>query len=435
MPASHDRTQNSWDHDLSPPVSGQVSDSGGRRSAPSTSLSSGVDGPENHGSYPSSRLPIFIDKVANALDLSPRYRGELHAFKELALELSPGLQRAIIYQQGSIYKTLQNAEDLRADITTMKQELKDIGEQLSKRFVVSEDQHDDILALAKAMVIEPGRDDFNFADEQVQRLKDAAQFPRFKDIFKSKANTKTVTQVVRRQASYARNAYRQFLRNSVFDGRKKCGLTACARQASRKFNNGEDVTPEMVLQIAILRRFIRDNRELVASDAVSDPWDSDDETQDGDGDGTGTRKRKRARSAVHFWGAVTDFFKAKNDIWGKGLRTNGWATFIDECLEQERELFPDDNLRDIPQRAGATMSNNAPSNGAGYRLPDWASDGMASTSTESAPFASTASGSLSTEEMSRTHGVRVQVPRRLVLVLLRKIGLARALSAPKRSET
>ncbi|KAI0366444.1 hypothetical protein BV20DRAFT_1055590 [Pilatotrama ljubarskyi] len=189
MPASLNRPQHSVDNNRLPPVSGDQPEASGGGSSPSTLLSSGVDGSDGRGLYPVSRLPVFIDKVANALYLTLKYRGELHAFKEalkLALEMPPGFQRALLYQQASIYKTLQNMESLHADITNLKNEIKDIALQMTRQFILSEDQHDDILALAKAMVIEAGRDEFNFADEEQERLKNVTMFPHFSAVFNSK---------------------------------------------------------------------------------------------------------------------------------------------------------------------------------------------------------------------------------------------------------
>ncbi|KAJ2968234.1 hypothetical protein NUW54_g13277 [Trametes sanguinea] len=304
--------------------------------APSA-MSAGVDAAAGSGlPIEVHRLPTYIDRVANALQLSIQYRAELHAFKELVLDLPPGFWRVSIYQQASIYRSIQLSEELREDVASVKSDVKVVSSQLSRQFVLSVEQRDEILSLCKALVIDSVRYDYNFADEALAKMKNAEAFPLFAEVFRSKSNTKTVQQAVRRHASYARNAYRMHLRDSVFGAKKRCSLTACARQVSRKFGNGDEPAVELILRIAILRHFIRRHPELVAREA--DPWDPDQEgSESADGasassdDSTGSgraRKRKKTTSTVHFWGAFMEFLEDKNRLWGKDLRSGGWATLI-----------------------------------------------------------------------------------------------------------
>ncbi|KAL1937004.1 hypothetical protein VTO73DRAFT_2038 [Trametes versicolor] len=297
-------------------------------------------------------LPIFTDGVARATQLSPVYRTELHAFTDkLVMDLPPSFWRVIIYQQATIFKSLQSCSELRDDIIGIKDDIKVVSTQFSKNFVLTVEQRDDILALCKALVVEGTRTDYNFADSALAMLRNDKEFPRFVEVFKSKANTKVTLQCVRRQGSYGRNSYRQHLRDSVYDPRKKSGLTACAQLVSRKFLDGDKPSVEMTLRIAVLREFIRRNPELVARE--EDPWDADPEQQDATADSPsteGSRKRKRSRHTVHFWGAFTDFIQEKNLEWGTDIRSDGWQSHIEACLAEERRLWPDDPLSGIPQR-------------------------------------------------------------------------------------
>ncbi|KAH9899609.1 hypothetical protein C8Q73DRAFT_833442 [Cubamyces lactineus] len=304
-----------------------------------------------------NRLSLFVDKVANIMKLNAAFRAELHAFRTLVCDLPESFWRVCVYQQASVYRVMQLSEDFSADLTSLKGEVKELGNYVSKRFIVSQEQNDDILALCKVMVFEAGRHDYNFADDAVKLFKDPDQYPRFKDVFKSNTNTKTVKQLIRRQASYVRNAYRQFLRDSLFDAKKKCGLSECARQAARKFKNGVDTNAEEVLHVAILRRFVRENRQLVLETEeedieAEDPWKSTSGSLQEPS--TGRRKRKRARTTMHFWGAANDWLRGLVKALGSDLRNAGWQAFYDETLRQERALFPDDVLSDVPLRTVLT---------------------------------------------------------------------------------
>ncbi|CDO68932.1 hypothetical protein BN946_scf185000.g75 [Trametes cinnabarina] len=280
------------------------------------------------------QLPIYIDKVANALRLNVQYRAELHAFKELVLDLPPYLWRTTIYQQASIYRSLQLNEEGQESVAGIKADIKVVSSQFSKQFVLSVEQREDIITLCKDMVIDGTRVEYDYADEALAKLRNQEAFPRLVEPFKSKANTKTILQLVRNQASYTRNAYRRMLRDSVFGTQTRSSLTTCARQATHKFSNSEEPSVDLILWVAILRDFIRRNPELVnrgenAPDAAPPrPQGGNADSQstlESQSSGAHGRKRKNHRATVHFWGVFTEFLQEKNQLWGIDKRSSGWV--------------------------------------------------------------------------------------------------------------
>ncbi|EIW60462.1 uncharacterized protein TRAVEDRAFT_28025 [Trametes versicolor FP-101664 SS1] len=289
------------------------------------------------------------------MQLSNKFRAELHVFKEFVLDLDPMHWRVIVVQQASVYKSLDQQEEILKAIAEVKEDGKQVQSQIAKRFAVDKDMNDDILTLCKQLVVEGLRDEYDIADEALEMLKDRAAYPRFAQVWNSASKIKLVVSAVRTQGSYVRREYRGLLVNTTTNPLKKCGLTACVREYVRKFSRTAKITHELVIWVAILRQFIRDNRDLVSlpDDADGPVVDAEEQPQ------ANGRKRKRTaggRPARSFWGEFKEWVKEKKseDEWTDNFCSVGWIAHIEDCLEQERRDFPDDQLALVPQRFQST---------------------------------------------------------------------------------
>ncbi|EIW53652.1 uncharacterized protein TRAVEDRAFT_52770 [Trametes versicolor FP-101664 SS1] len=306
------------------------------------------------------QISLSIDKVANDMQLGPHYRAMLHRFKQAVFQLPPQHRDAFLIQQAVALRSIQLLEDQRRDIQDIIAFSATIRTHLADRRTLSADQQAEITALCKKMVFEADRTDYDFADEALERLRRLPRPNMFVEVFESVAWTQTLTTSIRRQSSYARNSLRKDLRDSEFDGKKKAGLTSCARKGLRKYapRDGQDLSPELIFHLAILRRFVREHRDLLNRD------ESVDDTEDTSAAITGP-KRKRVRfseDSETFWGAVSAFFSEKNAEWGRSIKPGSqWANYIDECILQERRRFPDDRILAIAQRPSQDDAARPPS--------------------------------------------------------------------------
>ncbi|THG98584.1 hypothetical protein EW026_g3619 [Hermanssonia centrifuga] len=268
--------------------------------------------------------------------------------------MPPAHWRVAIYHQGHVYETRQILEELRIEQATLKAQIEDMKGNMSKHLVLTQEQKDEVTAVCKCMVFEPTRSNYDISAEVVATLRSNKDNNGLKGIFKSPAHVKILTSYVRRQSSYARNHYRKHLKESIADGKKKCGISKCVREAGKKLLEGVgkgDVTAAHALRIAILRHFIRNHPHLMDY-ADEDEPDENEVTSGPESSMNTMKKRKRAGGRApdgqDFWGLVTKFIEGKNNAWGVNLKSEGWSSYINQCLAEEHRLFPDDKIPLIP---------------------------------------------------------------------------------------
>ncbi|KAI8983314.1 hypothetical protein BD414DRAFT_578903, partial [Trametes punicea] len=210
------------------------------------------------------RLHVLIDKVAIALDLSSRYRAELHKFQDIVQDLDPAFWRVTIIQQATMFKSLDYQETILNAISETKDEIQQTSKQLTKKqFELEKDQSNEILALCRQLIFDPARERFDFAEEAFEMLKDAAKYPVLAEYIRNKTKSKVILSVVRGHATTVRKEYRASLVMSVLHPHKRCGLTQCVQENAKRCGI-DTITPDMVLRIAIMRQYIREHRDIVA---------------------------------------------------------------------------------------------------------------------------------------------------------------------------
>ncbi|RDX40489.1 hypothetical protein OH76DRAFT_1490226 [Lentinus brumalis] len=295
-----------------------------------------------------TQLGIFVDRMANHAELDAKHRNILHSFKEFVLDMPPTHWRATVSLQATVLQAVQAAQSLRDEVHAFKIEAHQATQRARAHFTLSSDQEAEIRALCKARVFEPHRTDYDIAENVRDTLKDADQYPMLAEAFKSKKGETAVLRYARSEGAYARNLFREVLRDSIYDPQERCSLTVCTRRLAKKLVNGAEISAETIINVAILRRFCREHPDLLDREELppsNEDLDGDDSNQQSNHRG----RRKRPRHGEAFWDVVSNFFAVHDKKWGRDIHSEGWSTYVDECIQQERMLFPDDPISSLPQ--------------------------------------------------------------------------------------
>ncbi|TFK46352.1 hypothetical protein OE88DRAFT_1739457 [Heliocybe sulcata] len=295
----------------------------------------------------------YVDRIAVALVLNDVYHGRLHEFGQLAAQLPNTIAaRVAIYQQASQFQTQQLILENRTETKTMTKVLEEVQELLSSKSELTNKQKEEIKALARKLLIEPERTNFDIVQEMMNDLKKNKATNGFEAVFESPIRAKALKTHVGCEASYMRNQYRGHIRDYVFSGKdgktKPCGITKATNRILAKFlpvaADRKDHLGQHMVRTLILRRFAREHKSLLKIE----------EMQDGEGSiHRGKGKKGRVADGEDFWSQATLFLDEKDEVWGRDLKSGGWSMYIAECIKVERELFPDDDLADLPLTMGS----------------------------------------------------------------------------------
>ncbi|KAI0731666.1 hypothetical protein C8Q72DRAFT_793775 [Fomitopsis betulina] len=306
------------------------------------------------GGSPPTDFISFVDKVANRVQLAPKFSAILHDYKDTHWE-------PLVFQAALSLSVLQKLEHVRDHVQEVHTVTTNVQTQIVNHHTLTEDHEAEVTALCKRLVVQANWIDYDFADDVLETLK-ANQ--HFNEVFDSAAWTETLEAYVKRRCSYTRNAYRRHLRDAVLNAKKRSGLTACARAAFRKFHGGlnsHELQPEFVIHVALLCRFVREHPALLDCE--------EQDTADGWSLPTGTggvlpltqiNLTSGKRSQFGSWKGIRN--GGGYQVWSMGrsteLGTHTLPRYIDECIALERCLFPEDRIGSIAQRT--TAANSAP---------------------------------------------------------------------------
>lgn len=307
---------------------------------------------------PQEDLTPYVDRIAVGLALNETYHTRLHQFTKLADQL-PDLitAKVAIYQQATMFQTQQLFFESRMETSRVTKVLEEVKELLDSKRDLTNKQKEEVKAITRLLLIQPGRTDFDVIEEVMSELRTKKVQHGFESYFDSPARAKGLKGLVGREVSYVRSQYRTHIRDSVFgskDGKvKRCGLTKMTNRILTKFSpiaaKREDLG-QFMIRMLILRQFARENPALLN---VEETLDASGEVQYGKG------KKGRVPDGDHFWSQVTAFFEDRNEEWGVDLKSDGWSMYLSECIKTEQGLFPDDDLANLPLATRAMHEQRA----------------------------------------------------------------------------
>ncbi|KZT20177.1 hypothetical protein NEOLEDRAFT_1182802 [Neolentinus lepideus HHB14362 ss-1] len=94
--------------------------------------------------------------------------------------------------------------------------------------------------------------------------------------------------------------------------------------------------------MALYRAIASLHRDLLDTPSEDDPSEEQDEGSDTPRKG---KKRGCVPAGQDFWSCVAKFFREKAKEWGSDITGNpAWRSFIEQCIIDEKRLFPDDPI-------------------------------------------------------------------------------------------
>ncbi|KAJ7658766.1 hypothetical protein DFH06DRAFT_1407268 [Mycena polygramma] len=291
----------------------------------------------------------FVDMLSSTLRLTPDRRADLHDGLNFFHSLPQDALLAHLYLQATQFQVIQLLQETQADYRSMQETLKEVQQTIAANLDLTKEQAAEVNAICKLIVWEPTRTAFDNDDiikASLDHLKKHQAVNGMKVIFDSRGQSRlrVLNRALGRGASYAKSAYRTFLNDSIHSTKATC-LTVTTTAGMKKFTgSSENASTKHAIQMAILRRIGRENKQLLSRRTYKRqrPEDSDDleppPREDTDG--------------AQFWVVVTKFFDGAAKDWGVDRRSSGWTEYLDETIKDERRRFPNDDIPLIPHIEG-----------------------------------------------------------------------------------
>ncbi|KAJ7050161.1 hypothetical protein C8F01DRAFT_1179609 [Mycena amicta] len=301
--------------------------------------------------YTFSDLPSaanFTDGISNEFQLAPEHRNDLHTFRMLA-DQPGGENLQMVYLLAAVFKCTELGERVSNNYNIVKDVLEQAMAAIGQNLAVTKGQKADMRIVCHIKVFDPKRtsyDNDTLCEEVLAHLKKNRDTNDFKAVFQSNAQNRlrAVTTQIRTECTYAKSD----LRGLIKADRQVC-LTVATSNATRKMTGSADnITVNHVFRMALLRRFARENPNLL-EDIKESGSNKRARNDDNNHDDTPTIRRPRTNEADSWWGKFSAFLAEKSAEWGSDMKSAGWSEYLNSAIAQERSRFPNDAIDLIPQ--------------------------------------------------------------------------------------
>ncbi|TFY75617.1 hypothetical protein EWM64_g8394 [Hericium alpestre] len=189
-------------------------------------------------------------------------------------------------------------------------------------------------------------------------LKANAETYSLSSAFKNEIRYVTLSGKIRTTCTAIRNHYRTALKESVF-GNHKSSLQETCLDLSKKYGflkDNEEVPPGNQVRVLLLRRFVRENPELVNhSEAIPDSEElvntAGAEAEESDSESGEARKRRKTNQSkskkvggggrpvkgAGFWARVDSWLEQLVADLGCDLGATAWKQYIEETLKMDKD--------------------------------------------------------------------------------------------------
>ncbi|KAJ7127458.1 hypothetical protein C8R43DRAFT_1028067 [Mycena crocata] len=321
---------------------------------------------------------LLVDHLANNYGLDNGHRDELHAFLDVARPLPPLQLKISLFQQVATLQNHQVLDELRALCTAIQEGIVAVKNSLSINPVLNKDQHAEINSACRAQFFTGRRVEFD--NETIK----AAVVPSLRKnkgtngmaLFFEGNNLmliRLINTAVGRACSYTKTFLRRILAQSISDGNENpgIGVTALTTSLAKKCLGGsENARAKHAIWCLIIRALIRGDKTLRMA-ANTDAGDDEDDDDFPAAISVPAKRTSSGTTKAHlpdkkivtaFWHRVQTLFADKNRVFGTDLQSPGWTDYINQCIVQEKVMYPSDPLTLIVGTAAvitATPSSSA----------------------------------------------------------------------------
>ncbi|KAF7368098.1 hypothetical protein MSAN_00876000 [Mycena sanguinolenta] len=286
---------------------------------------------------------LLVDHLANNYGLDNDYRGELHTFSQLARSLPCVQSKVVLIQHANTLQNQQAIEQLMRMCTTIQNNIDTLLQSVSNSTKFTLEHKAEITAACKA-VFSTGRltdfDNDSLKPQVILHLKKHKDVNGFKLFFEdmSQAQSKALLNLTGRTLSQVKTSFRRMVIKSLpGENNVGCGIKELTNTLGSKYLGGtENVKPKHAIWLLIIRSFVRTDPELRMAPA----------DVDSDNDVALSRLRPVTASSLRPSGIDRKkLWKRKNKQFGTvDLKAAPWTSYINNCVVEERVLFPNDAL-------------------------------------------------------------------------------------------
>ncbi|KAF7311019.1 hypothetical protein HMN09_00645300 [Mycena chlorophos] len=308
-------------------------------SSPITTSSPGFD-----LSFAPSTLSSFGDLIASDAGLDERSRNDVFQFSKM-LEGRDGLKMGLVAIYVSLVSTQQQTRALTAKVDTLTEKMEAVTAAAAVEAAQwTKSQRNIILAATKTTVWDCKRLDFGntglFLDTvgYLKRQKETgANVQKYKFL---DTHLDPPSAALKGYGRPAVSTSKTALRTLIGETLNECLTDTLVKLATKLTGDGENVKVIHAIKLIIMRRLARKNPRLVIDPSLKKKRVEPD---------TGFDEDRNARlDSDSFLDKITAEYKEKTAEFGNDLQAPAWSSFIAECVQEEKERFPQDKITIIP---------------------------------------------------------------------------------------
>ncbi|KAJ7905517.1 hypothetical protein B0H14DRAFT_2660584 [Mycena olivaceomarginata] len=314
---------------------------------------------------------LFVDHLANSYHLNPESRGELHAFFTIARNLPPTQLKIHLIQHASMLQNHQLLIDIKTLCASTKDTTDTVLKSLSTSTQLGSAQTAEIQAACKVLCYNGRRTDFDndaLKRDVMPHLKKNMATNGLSVFINSenKATQKLLGTAVGQALSYAKTYLRRSIDKSLPSGSNRgTGVTELATELAKKcLGSSDKAQAKHAIWCLIIRSFVRAHpglrmkasRNEADDDAENFPAPANLLPQKRSHTGLTKASTSDGKLLEAFWREMARIWGEKNTQYGTDLKSEGWTAYINECVQKERMLHPDDPLALIVGEAGAAAA-------------------------------------------------------------------------------
>ncbi|KAJ7758593.1 hypothetical protein B0H14DRAFT_3598049 [Mycena olivaceomarginata] len=314
---------------------------------------------------------LFVDHLANSYHLNPESRGELHAFFTIARNLPPTQLKIHLIQHASMLQNHQLLIDIKTLCASTKDTTDTVLKSLSTSTQLGSAQTAEIQAACKVLCYNGRRTDFDndaLKRDVIPHLKKNMATNGLSVFINSENRPlrSSWAPPLARPCPYAKTYLRRSIDKSLPSGSNRgTGVTELATELAKKcLGSSDKAQAKHAIWCLIIRSFVRAHpglrmkasRNEADDDAENFPAPANLLPQKRSHTGLTKASTSDGKLLEAFWREMAGIWGEKNTQYGTDLKSEGWTAYINECVQKERMLHPDDPLALIVGEAGAAAA-------------------------------------------------------------------------------
>ncbi|KAJ3782649.1 hypothetical protein GGU10DRAFT_378382 [Lentinula aff. detonsa] len=339
----------------------------------------------------SNPLLLSLD-LTQELNISNAGTTLFSSYAGLLAGLPEPLTAASLFSPALLLRIIDLLNELQAEVKSIKEATLNAVSHIETSAVLSDSQKNDVLAAAKMAVFDPTRVVFSndsIVSDGYKLLEKYQSRNAFTPHFTSPTTkfAKLMRDELRTQASYAKTLLKISYLKTLY-GKHASGVTKATQYVALAMTGSDDgVGLRETARALIMRKFIReqvDKKKIKVPAFITQK--------------TGSKKRRRLKNSLqtldlspghsdaneteddgdksdrNFWRTLNDWFKKRtvgkasdeselddnsiedSEFWGPNLTEEKWHEYLEECLNEEAQQYPQDKVEIVPRRARSAPS-------------------------------------------------------------------------------